>query len=203
MATLKIYGVPQSRAYRTLWMARELGLDYEHVKTRFDNGDTKAPGFLKINPNGHIPAIEDGDLKLCESLAINLYLARKHGKGLWPSSVEDEGRAYMWSIWAVTEMEPRIVRAARNRSWLPEGQRSEAEAAKAEEEVQAPLKVLDEHLAGRDYLLGSAFTVADLNLADPVSWSRAGRIDLARFPNVAAWLKRCISRPAAKAAREG
>ena len=57
---LKIYGVALSRAGRTLWMAEELGLPYEHVKTTFTSG-TRTPEYLKINPNGHIPAIdEDG-----------------------------------------------------------------------------------------------------------------------------------------------
>lgn len=203
MSRLKIYGVTGSRAYRTVWMAQELGLDYEQIPVRFDNGETRSPEFLQINPNGHIPAIRDGDLTLWESMAINLYLARKHGKGLWPSSVADEGRAFMWSFWAITEIEPRVLRAAMHRSWLPEEKRDAAAAAAAEKELGAPLKVLDDALDGRDYLLGGGFTVADLNLADPVSWTRPARIGLGAFPRVEAWLKRCLDRPAARAARKG
>jgi glutathione S-transferase len=56
---LRIYGVARSRAFRTLWMAKELGLDYEHVKTDFATGDTRQPQFLALNPNGHIPVIDD------------------------------------------------------------------------------------------------------------------------------------------------
>ena len=87
---IKVYGVPRSRALRALWMCEELGLEYENVKTNFATGDTRKPEFLRINPNGHIPALQDGSLTLWESMAINLYLARKYDKGLWPESVDDE-----------------------------------------------------------------------------------------------------------------
>ena len=56
---LKIYGVARSRAFRTLWMAAELGLPYEHVKVDFADGGTRQPAYLAINPNGHVPAIDD------------------------------------------------------------------------------------------------------------------------------------------------
>ena len=91
---LRIYGVALSRAGRTLWMAEELGLPYEHVKTTFTGG-TRTPEYLKINPNGHIPAIDEDGFTLWESMAINLYLAKKHGAGrLYPTRLEDEARAF-------------------------------------------------------------------------------------------------------------
>src|SRR5205823_6011995 len=106
---IKLYGVPQSRAMRALWMLEELGLPYENVKVNFATGDTRKPEYLRINPNGHIPALQDGDLIIWESMAINLYLARKYDMGLWPKTVEGEGRAFQWSFWAMTEAEePRV-----------------------------------------------------------------------------------------------
>jgi len=85
---IKLYGVPQAPAMRALWMLDELGLPYENVKVNFATGDTRKPEYLRINPNGHIPALQDGDLIIWESMAINLYLARKYDKGLWPKTVE-------------------------------------------------------------------------------------------------------------------
>ena len=114
---VKLYGVPGSRAMRSLWMLEELGVPYENVKVDFVKG-TKTPEFRKINPNGHIPVLQDGDLVLCESLAINLYLARKYDKGLWPKSVEDEGRTYQWSVWAMTELEEPLDAALAGRAHL-------------------------------------------------------------------------------------
>ena len=64
MSDLKIYGVPLSRAYRALWMANELGLDYENVPIHFADGSAKTPEYLAVNPNGRIPAIDDNGFKL-------------------------------------------------------------------------------------------------------------------------------------------
>ncbi len=79
---MKLYGVAQSRAQRSLWLLEELGIDYEHEKTSFQT-DAKKPEYLaNINPNGKVPALVDGDLVLFESMAINLYLAQKYDGGL-------------------------------------------------------------------------------------------------------------------------
>ena len=93
---LRLYGTPQTRTFRPLWMLEELGIPYELVKADFASGGTRTPEFLKINPNGHVPALVDGDLALCESLAINLYLAEKYGRTtLWPASEADRARAVL------------------------------------------------------------------------------------------------------------
>src|SRR6266571_8430592 len=88
MSNLKVYGVPGSRAYRVLWMVNELGLDYEHVPVHFGDGSARTPEYLAVNPNARIPAIDDAGFKLWESMAINLYLAKKHDKGFWPKTLE-------------------------------------------------------------------------------------------------------------------
>src|SRR5438067_12198896 len=90
MSDLKIYGIAASRAFRTLWMALELGLDYEQVQVGFGEDGVKSAAFLAINPNGRVPAIKDGDFVLWESMAINLYLAKKHGHGLYPGDLQGE-----------------------------------------------------------------------------------------------------------------
>ncbi|HLI21657.1 MAG TPA: glutathione S-transferase N-terminal domain-containing protein, partial [Stellaceae bacterium] len=104
---LTIYGQAASRASRVMWLAKELGLQYENVPLNQRAGETRKPDYLKINPNGHIPAIRDGDLVLWESLAINEYLIHKHGGPLAPKTIEDWGRFYMWTMWAMTEVEPQ------------------------------------------------------------------------------------------------
>src|SRR5437588_323550 len=86
LMALKIYGIPRSRAFRVLWMAKELGLDYENVPIDMGKGDTRTPDYLRINPNGHIPAIDDDGFILWESMAINLYLAKKYSPAsLYPA----------------------------------------------------------------------------------------------------------------------
>jgi glutathione S-transferase len=198
---LKVYGHPQTRAFRVLWMVEELGIPYEHAPLR--GPETRKPEYLKINPNGHVPAIQDGELVLWESLAINLYLAAKYGrdKGLWPASVEDQGRATQWSFWAMTEVEPLLMELFRQRVMLPEAQRSPEAAQAAEEKLAVPLRVLDAALDGRSHLLGGDFSVADLNVAAVLSWVRFLRIELSAVPHVADWIGRCLNRPLVRKAQ--
>jgi glutathione S-transferase len=196
--TIKLYGIPQSRASRCLWMLEELGVPYENVPVSFV-GDAQKPDFLKINPNGRIPALDDDGVILFESLAINLHLARKYdaGRGLWPKSADDQSRAIQWSIWAMTEAEPPVMRVLMNRAFLPEPQRNEAEAQAGEQALQKPVRVLEGFLRDRPYLLGDAFTVADLNVHAVLGWAPTlGKVRFDATPNAAAWLKRCGERPA-------
>src|SRR6266566_9845498 len=145
---LKIYGVARSRAFRTLWMAKELGLDYEHVKVDFATGETRTPEHLALNPNGHVPVIDDDGLILWESMASNLYLAKKYGAGgLYPSRLEDEARAWQWSFWGMTEVERPVLTALFNRAILPEDQRDAALADESERQLGRPLMVLDAAVA--------------------------------------------------------
>ena len=197
--SLTIYGISGSRAIRTLWAAEELGLAYTHEPVDFSGG-SRTPEFLKINPNGHIPAIDDDGVVIWESLACNLYLARKHGGGLWPDNIADEGRALQWSFWAMTEAEKPLLTLLLDK-FMPEGGPSEAEVAAAREEVNAPLAVLNDALAGRDYLLGGNFTIADLNVASVLLWAMMAGVDLSACPNLSAWLERCAGRPALRRAQ--
>jgi glutathione S-transferase len=201
--TLKIYGIARSRAFRTLWMVKELGLDYEHIKVDFATGDTRTPAHLALNPNGRIPVIDDDGFVLWESMAINLYLAKKHGLGrLYPSRLEDEARAWQWSFWGMTEIEPPLHTALMNRTVYPEDRRDTAAAEAAEKRLAQPLRVLDSALHRGGNLLGNDFTVADLNVASILAWARLANIDMAPFPKAAEWLKNCAERPAARAARQ-
>jgi glutathione S-transferase len=200
---LKIYGVARSRAFRTLWMAAELGLEYEHIQVDFTGG-TRQPAFLAINPNGQVPVIDDDGFKLWESMAINLYLAKKYGSGaagLYPQRLEDEALAWQWSFWGMTEVERPALTVLLNRVG-PEDERDAAAADEAERALAAPLRVLDAAVAAEPYLIGDYFTVADLNVASILSWARQARVDLSAFPSAAAWLKNCHDRPAAQAARQ-
>src|SRR5882762_8632958 len=203
LMALKIYGVARSRAFRTLWMAKELRLDYEHVKVDFATGETRTPAHLALNPNGHVPVIDDDGVILWESMAINLYLAKKYDAGgLYPSRIEDEARAWQWSFWGMTEVERPVLTAMMNRAVYPEEKRDKAAADAAERALAQPLKVLDGALGRSPNLLGEGFTVADLNVASILAWARPAQIDMSAFPKLAEWLKNCAERPAARAARQ-
>ena len=198
---IKVYGVPASRTFRTLWMLEELGLPYENIPTHFATGDTRKPEFLAINPNGHSPALVDGDVTIWESMAINLYLAKKYDKGLLPKTLADECHAIKWSFWAMTEVEPHLLTVLMHRLFLPPDQRDAKAADAAIEKLNKPFAVLDAELAERKYLVGDGYSVADVNVASVLSWVSLLKISVEKFPNLKRWLDVCTSRPACKKAR--
>jgi glutathione S-transferase len=199
MSGLRIYGIARTRAYRALWVAMELGLDYEHLPIEIGDAGARSPEFLAINPNGRLPVIVDDGFVLFESLAITLYLAKKHSLGkLYPATLEGEARAWQWSFWAIAEVDRGVNIWSLHAVRLPPGERDTALREEALKVIAEPLKVLDAALAKTPYLLGSEFTVADLNVAAVIS--RAIDMDLSAVPHLKAWLTRCLDRPAARAA---
>lgn len=192
---MKLYGSSRSRAARSLWALEEVGAKYEH--DTMPNTQAKTPDHLQRNPNGHIPVLEDDGHYIWESMAINLYLAEKYGKnGLWPADVYGHAAAYQWSLWGMTEVEPHLLTLLVNRVLAPADQRDEKAAQKAADALKAPLKVLDDALKGREYLLGNTFTIADLNAASVLSWAAMMRLDLSATPTAQAWLQKCLGREA-------
>ncbi len=199
MAPLRIYGIARTRAFRALWVAKELGLDYEHLPIEIGDAGARTPEFLAINPNGRLPVIVDDGFVLFESLAITLYLAKKHANGtLYPGTLEDEARAWQWSFWAISEVDRGVNIWSLHAVRLPPAERDTAKRDEALQVLAAPFKVLDAALARQAYLLGNGFTVADLNVAAVIS--RAIDMDLSAVPSLKAWLTRCLERPAAREA---
>jgi len=198
--TVKIYGPTASRAARALWIVHELGIPFEHVAMEMK--DLKNADYLKVNPNGKVPALVDGDFKLFESMAINLYLAKRFNKeGFWPSSPEDQARCYQWSFWGMTEIEKPLLTILIDMFMTAPDKRKPEAVAEAQKTLPKPFAVLNAALEGHEYLLGSAFTVADLNLASILSWSKPIKYDFKPYPNAGAWLDRCLARPSYKAAK--
>ncbi|MCB1445133.1 MAG: glutathione S-transferase family protein [Rhizobiaceae bacterium] len=205
---LKIYGVYRSRASRNYWMARELGIAFEGVPViqarRLADPEapdavlnTRSAAFLTINPNGQIPAIDDDGLVLWESIAINLYLARKHRGPLAAQSLEEEGMIENWSFWAVNEIEPEAVRIVLTHDAAiadtPGGRDAVAASTRL---LRRPFEILDRHLATTDYLIGNRFTVADLNVAEICRYAMSESALTEAHPHLVAWYERCHDRPA-------
>jgi len=193
----KLHGTSRSRSARSLWALEELGVNYEH--NPMPTTDAKSPAHLRLNPNGHVPVLEDDGVVVWESMAINLYLAEKYGKNsLWPSDPAGRADVYKWSFFAMTEVEPHHITIMRNRVMNPPDQRDEKAAQAAVEALKAPMNALEESLKGKEYLLGKNFTIADLNVAAVMSWAPMMKLDLSSWPNVSAWLQKCLGREANK-----
>jgi glutathione S-transferase len=194
---LTLYGAMASRAHRNVWMLKELGLPFVHEPTPFMDGSTHRPEFLALNPNGRVPVLDDDGFRIHESMAINLYLARKHGGPLAPAGLHEEALATQWSFWVVTEVEKPLLFASANRKLFAQGSRDEEQAQMAIGKLARPFKVLEAHLAARPHLLGERFTVADLNVATVMDLAPQCGIALTDWPRVQAWHQRCLARPAA------
>ena len=201
MSKPKLYGISGSRALRSLWAIEECGIEYDHVPVSFRK-DSKAPEYLAVNPNGRVPALEDGDLVLFESLAINLYLIKTYGGDLYPSNPQDEARAIQWTLWVLTEMEDLQLQLVVQKMFTKEENRDPEVWASASGRLARPLKVLDEHLEGRNWLIGNEFSVADLNVAAAMLLMPMVGFDYSEFGNVTEWAERCYARPALERARK-
>jgi glutathione S-transferase len=184
---------------RVLWLATELDLQFAHVAYEFNDPALKSSDFLRWNPAGTIPTIVDDTFALSESLAINLYLAKKHQRrtpeNLYGSNAQEEANIWRWSLWAQGHLEPWVQKDLLLADLI------KAIGDLGRSMIYRSLAVLDRALADDPWLVGSRFTVADLNVAAVLSPSRSGALDLTRCPNVSRWLNRCYSRPAAVAAR--
>lgn len=201
---LTIYGVPRSRTFRPLWTAHELGIVYTLAPIDPRKGDQTSPAFLAINPNGHVPAMKDGDLVMWESLAIDLYLAKKHGGPLAPKSVEEDGLMTMWSFWAATEVETQALQILYHRALKPEDERVPRLADEAVVALRKPTAILEAHLKAQGgFIVGDRFTIADLNVAAVYSYAKPAPELFTDAPHVLTWLDGALARPAALAARNG
>lgn len=208
---ITLYGVYRSRATRPLWLLGEIGLPFDLVRVVQSSRvpdphaadaplNTASPAFLAINPQGQIPAMVDGDLVLTESLAITLYIARRHGGALGPADDAETALMEQWTLFAATAIEGPGVEIqtllANEAANTAEGQAAIAINA---EKLRRPLRRLNGHLSGRDWLVGDRFTVGDLNVAECMRYAQGHPTLLAEFPAVKEWLERCQARPAFKA----
>jgi glutathione S-transferase len=196
---LKLYGSANSRAVRVIWMAGELGVTYEHKDWLPRAPETQTPEFRALNANGRVPTIDDDGFILSESMAINLYLAKKHRSPLYPTNAKGEALALQWSLWETDRLDRQIVDYQRHSSQLPAAERKPELAEKAWKEIVPAMDVLEAALTKSKWLAGPEFTVADLNVASALI--RALTMDLAKWPHVQAWLKTCWERPAAQKAK--
>lgn len=201
MADLKIYGVAYSRAFRVIWAALELGLDYDNLPIGWHDDSLYGEDYRRINPNRRLPAIDDGGFVLWESFAITLYLAKKAGGPLAPCTLQEEALAWQWTLWTAIHLERPMVMWAFHTFVNDAEERDPAVAAKSLEEVTPLLAVLEGALAEAPYLLGDRFTVADLNVACAFMRPR-DRFDFAPTPNVKRWCDAIYGRPAAQRALE-
>ncbi len=197
---MKLYGFPPTRSTRVLWTLRELDVEFEFVNVDPTKGELRQPGFLAVNPAGKLPVLVDGDFVLTESIAIVLYLAEKYpAQGLLPSGLRSRADVNRWLLFCATELEQPIWRIARHTSIYPPEQRLAADIPIARQEFLEMAAVLEQHMDGREFLVGDSVTVADFVAAytlDMASVVEKHRL-LDELPCLRAFMERMYQRPKA------
>ena len=139
---------------RCLWMLEEVGEPYQLIEKSTRADDLQSAEYRGLNPNARIPTLVDGEVVLWESMAINLYLAKKYEGPMHCAGPEVLGLAAQWSFWAVLETEALLLDLLQHRAVLPEHARDASYAERDELLLRKPLGVLNDALAGREYLVG-------------------------------------------------
>jgi glutathione S-transferase len=183
-------------------MLEEIGQPYDIVPINLQAGEQKKPEYLKLNPNGTVPTLVDGDLVLYESAAICQYLADKFPDKRLAPAVGTPARAlyYQWIHYAMSALEPPAVTIFLHTTMKPEAERLPVLVAEARTQLAAAIKVVDAALAGREYLLGSQFSAADVMVGSTLNWCQMMGMIGADLANVPSYLARLAARPAAQRA---
>lgn len=197
---LKFYYHPSPNPAKVALFLEESGLNYEMVPVDTAKGEQHSAAYRAINPNGKTPALVDGDAVVFDSTAILLYLAVRHGKFLPVNEPEVRSRMYSWLMFIATGIGPFSGQAVHFRHFAPEPKayalnRYEFEAARH-------WQILEDHLAGRTYMVNDEYTIVDMALW---GWARAlpfvfGEAAWTKFPNVKRFLDTINARPAAQRA---
>ena len=208
---LTIHGVTRSRASRIVWLCHELGLPFRQVPViqayRLADPDaadaplnTRSRRFLDLSAAGAIPVIEDDGLVLGESMACTLYLARRHGQPVGPRDAAEDALMMQWSFYAATSIEPDALTILfLHRSGQAQPGEDAAIVANAAERLVRPLRVVDDHLGRHGHMVGTRFTVADINMAEVLRYAQTHGALMDQFPAIKAWLEDCQARPAFRA----
>lgn len=199
---IRLFSYPSTRGTRVTWMLEELGAPYEYEMVPFGDNGFASAAFLRINPSGKVPALQDGDLILTESAAIVAYLGDKFPTlGLVPpAGTPERGRYDQWCYFVLSELEQPLWTKGKHRFILPKDLRVPAIIDTANWEFQKALGLLSQGLGDKPFILGDNFTAADILIGHTLTWAEQAKqsIDL---QNIRDYADRLRSREAWKRSR--
>jgi glutathione S-transferase len=198
---VKLYGYRNGRTLRALWTLEEVGAKYEYVEVDLFSGEGREPSFLKINPGGKVPVLDDDGMIVTESAAICMHLAEKFPESrlLPPPGTPERTACYRWISFVLTELDAPLWTIAKHRFALPRERRVPSAIETASWEVRNVLKVFAEGLGTKPYLAADSFTVADIIAGHTLSWAKSARFSLPE--SLEAYLQALLTRDAAVRAR--
>ena len=196
--SIVLYWHPMSSATPVACALAELRVPHQRVKVDIKAGEQRKPEYLALNPNGKVPTLTVDGAPMFEALAIQLWLAEEYGvaKGLWPAAGTPERlQAMSWCTWAYVTYGAVLVRL-QLATLGDEALRSAAHADAARDGLDGLLRLLDERLAVQPWMLGAAYSMADLLVASVIGYSVFIGAPVARHAHVRAWLGKVQARPA-------
>ena len=187
---MKLYWCPRTRSFSALWLMEETGQPYERVLIDLNKNDQKSPDYLKINPMGKVPALQDGDVSVAESAAICAYVAERYPEAKLAPPVGDPRRAkyLQWLFFGPGCIEPAMVQVSTKIEMNP--------VAAGWGDAQRVFDVLDDALAKGPWLLGETFSAADIIIGSGLNFSVRLFKMIASRPSFEAYIERCMARPA-------
>jgi glutathione S-transferase len=185
---MKLYNVAYSgNSYKVRLLLAQLGIPCEIVEVDILKGESRTADFLKINPNGRTPVLDDNRFILAESNAILAYLAK--GTKFLPEDRKKFGQVFQWMFFEQYSHEPCI---ATSRFWLqhkPDSPEKAALLAAKRDGGWAALRVMEDHLAKNDFFVGD-YSIADIALFAYTHVADEGGFSLGEFPKIQAWIER-------------
>ena len=180
--------------YKVRLLLNHLGRAYERIELDIDQGETRTPEYLAINPNGRVPALvlDSGEV-LCESNAILYYLA--DGTPFFSGEKLDRARMVQWMFFEQYSHEPYVAVSRFILQHLPPDHERHATLPDLRARGFAALDVMEQHLAEHAYFAGDGYSVADIALYAYTHVADEGGFDLSGYPAINAWLGRCREQP--------
>lgn len=197
---MKLYGHPlSSNTRRVQMLCEELKIPYEYKKVDLSKGEQYSPEYLKLNPNGKVPVLDDGGFLLWESQAILRYLAEKFKAKTWyPNQLKQRATVDQWLDWQQTRLSPDVGKLAMNVLFL--GTKANKQAIEdAKSGLAKILPVLEQGLGQHAYISGDNPTLADLAIASTLAYLDMCRFDLSPYQRINAWFNKMKARPSFKA----
>ncbi|MDR0219140.1 MAG: glutathione S-transferase family protein [Enterobacteriaceae bacterium] len=186
-----------SNVKKVLWCLEELKVPYQQIDIGGKFGGLNDPEYLRLNPNGVIPCLQDDDFVLWESNVIVRYIVEKSGKNiLHPTNIKEKYNIEKWMEWVSCNLFFPIKQLMINLVRTPEAQRDQKVISQALTEIEKLLKIADEALSQQTYLSGEKFGMADIALAPFVyPWVNVVT-ERPSLPNLERWYQLMTERPA-------
>lgn len=198
--TIKLHCFGESgNSYKAALALQLSGLEWEPVYVDFFNGETRTPEYrANVNDMGEAPVLIDGDFRTSQSGAIQAYVTEKSGK-FGGKSREDNYEAFRWVLWDNHKLSSMAGLTRFLMNFLPENKRPAEVIAFNQGRLQAAYATLNDHLEGRDWIVGDDVTNADLSCCGYLYYPEPFGFDRSAFPNIDAWLTRLSQQPGWKA----